>query len=263
MRSSVLAHGKVPANPESILGYRETVTANQTKKGVLADDLSVLRGCDELWVFTDFKPNEINIPQLAEGVLVELLYFLMHRSPNAVQFIPVAGLFSGVSKPLPFPFSYDKTVSLLAKRQGEMLLRVIETSTEKTRADRQLAYHIVDPLDFKYSHWLRPEAYKQGFAPVIPSLAVEIRDAWPSKRAVAQVFIAWLKLMELASCAWLYPSLDRSNAFSRVTYLMESHWRCSRSKFNLSQKSWSDYSIPKAVDPAGWSLTRSKWLSES
>src|SRR5262245_25674467 len=43
MRQRVAAEGHIAANPDSILGYKETCENRHTKTGVLLDDLAVLR----------------------------------------------------------------------------------------------------------------------------------------------------------------------------------------------------------------------------
>jgi len=255
MRSSVLCQGKVPANPESILGYKETVTANQVKRGVLLDDLSVLKGCDELWVFTDLSPDEDSIPRIAEGVLVELLYFLQKRSANSVHFVALSDSLRGNTTLRSYPFSFEQTLSLLEKEQAGELVEIATSASGQQCQGRPIAYHIVDPLDFKYSHWLRPQAYSRGTAPLVPAFAVEVRDAWP-EQSRGQIVLAWLKLMELADIAWMYPGMDKERGSSRMTKLMEAIWRRQRPTTIVTERFWSEYSIPKATLPEVWALTK-------
>src|ERR1700726_964134 len=44
MRRFVLGRGGVPANPDSVLGYKDTVENRVGKRGVLLDDLAILNG---------------------------------------------------------------------------------------------------------------------------------------------------------------------------------------------------------------------------
>lgn len=256
MRRLVLHNGAVPANPESVLGYKDTVMAHLDKRGVLMDDLAVLRGCDELWVFTDLPPEPASVQHLAEGVVIELLFFLKRRSQDRVRFVSPRGLIQGALGELtPYNFSYQETQDALLSTQRS---GVLELANSRSRIDRELPpvlLYITDPLDFKYSGWLRERAYSGGRAPLIPYLAVELKDLEPSAASLEQIVTAWVRLCDLATYACVLPPMAHRRGPSALATLLERLWLRNRSGDTLQQKSWQEFAIPKAKAGALWAIT--------
>jgi hypothetical protein len=260
MRSFVMEKGHVPANPENILGYVETVSHRLTKQGVLMDDLAVLRTCDELWVFTDYQPDLSALSNLAEGVLVELLYFLKRKVDAQVYFVSPIALLEGRGVALcRFPYSYAQSKDALHPDLRDGVLELANSGSLVDEALPQVVYHIHDPLDFKYARWLRQCGYRRDKAPLVPGLAIEIDDRWEkaaSLVSLGKTLVAWAKLMEIASCAYLLPPFTQSRAPSVVSEVLRSIW-CERNAANtLSTKRWTEYPIPKARQGARWPLTK-------
>ena len=119
MRRHCLRHGAIPADPESILGYRDTVENRITKRGVLRDDLAVLRSCDELWIFTDLDPTPQGLSDLAEGVRVELSFFLRLHPQRAVKVVSVSDLLQG-NRPTVTDLLLGPSISQLIDPDGEI-----------------------------------------------------------------------------------------------------------------------------------------------
>jgi len=257
MRKRVIAEGLVPANPDSVLGYKDTVTARQTKEGVLLDDLSVLRGCDELWVFTEIPPALDRIRELAEGVLVELLYFLRRYSEKSVRFVRIGTtvLEGSTSALQAFPFSYDETVEALADDQRVDVLRLANSGVEVDRRLRSLTYYLFDPLDYKYGPFVRERGYEKDKCPLVPYLAVHPEDFEKPDTALASALIYWAKLMSLAGSCKKLPSLDASRETSQVVSVLERVWlRLPRSN-QIVEESWEHFRVPKASQRGKWAIT--------
>jgi hypothetical protein len=256
MRAYCIAEGVVPANPENILGYKETVTARLSKRGVLLDDLSVLRRCDQLWVFTDCPPEPQSVRDLAEGVVVELLYFLKRHPDAPVFFIGVSGLAAGLRPPRSrYDATYEETKGCLDPNQSQVL-DVANSSGSVDRELAELVYFVFDPLDAKYMHWLRPKAYDEGELPLVPLLAVEPQDCVTPGERWATAAVCWWRLSELTGRACVLPSLDGARNPSTIATILERLWLQTHAAPTLTRRSWRDFAIPKARVGSRWPLTK-------
>jgi hypothetical protein len=257
MRTFALTRDCVPANPESILGYKDTVSARLNKSGVLRDDLSVLRRCDQLWVFTEKPVDPRSLQSIAEGVVVEILYFLKRQTVPCVYFVSPISLLRGEQPNLlPYEYSYDESKQALHPEQRE---GVLELANSGGRIDRELppiAYHIHDPLDFKYAGWLRPRAYQDNYAPLVPGLAVHLRDLGGHLNSLSKILISWARLCDLATHAWVLPSMEHKYSPSIISALLERVWVRTHNASTLRKRQWSEYGIPKAIMGDRWPLTK-------
>lgn len=252
MRRHVISLGGVPANPESVLGYRDTVMARLTKRGVLLDDITVLSGCDEMCVFTELRPELASISSLAEGVVTELLFFLKRKPHARIRFVsPVALLRSEAPAPQEYPYSYKETHDALHTDQREGILDLANSGNKVDSELRTIAYHIMDPLDFKYAQWLRSHGYNEHQVPLIPGLAIDVGDA-PSGQIVA----AWATLLRLAHRAATFPMMDPRRTPSTIATLLELLWLRIHGAGTISRYTWTDYPIPKAQLGNRWPLTK-------
>jgi hypothetical protein len=257
MRTHALLQGCVPANPESILGYKDTVTARLEKAGVLRDDLSVLRRCDQLWVFTEEQPVPDALQNLAEGVVVELLYFLKRRPTSPVYFVSPLSRVCGEQPPLiQYNYSYSDSKQALHPEQREGVLDLANSGAKVDKELSPIAYHIYDSLDFKYAHWLRPRAYEDGCVPLVPGLAIHLRDLGGKSDTLAQILISWAKLCEIATYAWIIPSMDASRVPSAIVALLERVWLRTHGAETIRRRQWIEYPIPKARLGTKWPLTK-------
>jgi hypothetical protein len=257
MRNIVLMQGKVPANPESILGYMDAVIARQTKRGVLLDDLAVLHGCDELWIFTDCPCHPCAVRDLAEGVVVELLYFLKRKPSPQVTFVsPTEMLRNGSPQLQRYCYDYDMTKSELEDAQRATILELANSGLEVDKHLCPIEYYIFDPLDFKYARWLRPRAYEDKRVPLVPSLAIELFDLSNDHQAIARLLIAWARLSSLATYAKVLLPMDMRRSPSAIGRLLEMLWLRLKGPTNLEYANWSDYPIPKARQGRAWPLTK-------
>ena len=257
MRSFALLHDCVPANPESVLGYKDTVMARLTKAGVLQDDLTVLRGCDQLWVFTEEVARPESLQSLAEGVVIEVLFFLKRQRGPKVYFISPLSFLRGDRPPLiPFEFSYNECESALHSEQRDGVLELANSGMLVDKKLSSLIYHIYDPLDFKYAHWLRAYAYEGKRVPLVPGLAIGLADLGRSYEALGQILAAWVKLCQIATYAFLLPPMDSKRTQSSVAAILERVWLRTHSAETIQRRSWSSYPIPKARVGNRWPITK-------
>lgn len=268
MRSYGLARSIAPANPESILGYKDAVCTYGQKSGVLLADLAILRRCAALWVFTDARPDPRSVTRnLAEGVIVELLFYLWaskdgQRPPP--EFVPKNSLF-GAGKPRKlYNFNYEDTLAELGPDQ-QGIVRFFEELDKGIHSLPSIIYFARDPLDGKYVHWLRAGAYAQpNRIPLVPSLAIEFQDAAGISLPVrtrglgrlAYVTAMWTRLMDLADELWILPPMELGRYESYTTELLAQVWLTyGGSRQPAQRRTWKEFEIPKATMGAHWSLT--------
>lgn len=261
MRRYILRLGDVPANPPSILGYKETVEARLTKDLVLRDDLAILARCDELIVFTDLPCSSKAVDSLAEGAIAELLFFLKRQPGKPVSFVSPLDLAVGLPHEAKlYKFDYEETLGSLDSSLKDGLLDMLEPLFSETIALPCLLYHVYDPLDFKYAPWLRVQPYSEGLVPLVPGLAVELLDAPEGKESLGTVVGSWLKLVEICDQARFVESMDIDVGVSAIADLMLRRWASLSSGAPPDFKRWDYYSIPKARMGARWPLTEREAL---
>jgi len=258
MRRVVLAAGGVPANADSILGYKDTVEAHVHKASVLLDDLAILRSCDQLWVFTDCTPDLTGVNNLAEGILVELLYFL--RSGKGLpKFVGVSKILRGGDIMLhEFAHSYDETIRAIDPLRRDKLAAVVSQAVSHEPSLPTLAFHICDPLDFKYAHWLRSRAYGWDRLPLVPGLAIEMADFPPTTAGLGHLVLTWARLAALASEAWWFDGAEINRPQSAIAKLLRECWSLTRPENTVIHKRWPEYPIPKAHIGPAWSIVGSE-----
>ncbi|MBI2709774.1 MAG: hypothetical protein HYX34_08765 [Actinobacteria bacterium] len=258
MRRYCLRHGAVPANPESILGYRDTVEKRISKQGVLRDDLGVLDRCDELWVFTDLGPHAGDLASLAEGVRVELAYFLRRSPGAAVKIVPVGALLAGAD---PEPLRIDGTspeFQRLIDPQGEISRFLSGDLVQDGRALPSVAFVAFDVLDSKYMHWLRPYALTFDKVGLVPGLAVELGDVAAAHGDLGCLLVSWANLVRLAQEFWLFPAMDTTRPSGLIPELLLHVWTELRPGGTMRCQAWRDVRVPKALLGAAWPLTSSE-----
>ena len=78
--SAMAAHAssrdRIAINPEACLGYKSAVDSLILKKNVLLFDVSLLEKADELWVYTRQSPMSPDWTRLAEGVIIEIIWYI-------------------------------------------------------------------------------------------------------------------------------------------------------------------------------------------
>jgi hypothetical protein len=258
MREAVIANGMVPANPDSVLGYKDTLGFRQSKQGVLLDDLSVLRGCDEIWIFTEHPALPESISKLAEGVLVELLYFLKRYPKRTVKFVKLSTLATGQSAPqaAEWALNYEETASFLDDSQRREILMLANSGLETDRRLRTVRYYLHDPLDYKYARFVRSEGYSESEIPLLPQLAVRAEDFADRSIALASVIVHWASLMRLASHCTGLRSLDSSRGPSQIVEVLERVWLRSLGSTSVVEGDWTRYKVPKASQKDRWAITQ-------
>lgn len=257
MRRLVAAHGHVPANPDSILGYKDTLKFRQTKRGVLLDDLSVLRGCDELWIFTEMDLPIEKVPLLAEGVLVELFYFRRRHPDRAVRVINIADAVFETSKAeaILLEASYEELVAALGGDQRDEILKLSNSGVKVDRELRSINYFISDPLDYKYARFLREHGYATNVCPLIPYLAVRPEDFQDQGTSLIDCLLSWARLMSLASTCTKLPGLDPDRPTSQIVEVMERVWLRKLGSNRIDEGTWTEFHVPKANQGERWAIT--------
>jgi hypothetical protein len=198
MRQRVIDEGSVPVEPEAILGYKDLVDVHGRKDAVLDDDLSLLKSCDELWLFTDLTPDPESLSRLAEGALIELLFFLRVRPAGIVRFVCARGLLEpGRATLQTFNYDFHACFSALLVDQRGGVLPFLALAYETQL--RPVHLFIIDPLDTKYSRWLRSWAYAERLVPLVPQLAVRAGDtAVRRDHPLDCLLVSWALLQRLA-----------------------------------------------------------------
>lgn len=256
MRRYVIEMGHIPVNPESVIGYKDAVDAHGDKRGVIMDDLSVLKGCNALWVFTELAPNPDDVRCLAEGVIIELLFHLHRDAPNDVRFVSTSALLNGDAEiGSEYRYTFEETLHALGDDQSDDIMHFVNSRNAIETKLRPVVYHMVDPLDFKYAHWLRPRAYSDFHVPLVPGLAVEIDDSRDLPEAHATTLVAWAKLCSLATFARVFTSVESTREPSVVSALLKAVWLETQPNNTLIETSWQDYPIPKIQNASGWPIT--------
>ncbi|MBI1308952.1 MAG: hypothetical protein GC129_03695 [Proteobacteria bacterium] len=261
MRRLVIAEGGVPVNPDSVLDYRETVLGRQTKRGVLLDDLAILRGCDQLWIFCDQHPSAEGLRALAEGVLVEILFFLKRKPQAPVFFLSAQSLLTGGNNvKTPLEMSYEDAKAALPE---ETAVGVLELANSGIKTDKELPssiYYILDPMDYKYARFILPRAYQRAtpretFVPLVPYLAVQVGDAERGILGLGQIVLSWVRLAHLGAVCTMLPCLDAGRRESAIAKLLHTIWLRQNRPGPVNEDAWRAYGVPKANQGALWPIT--------
>ena len=258
MRHSAMGAGYAPANPESILGYKQAVDAHQSKKEVLLDDLAVVQRSDALWVFTDVDPTPTSVAAgLAEGAVLELLWFLKSRPGLPVHFVPTSSLFGQGVENARYRADLHETELALHQSGLSEIVRLVAAVLNGESRLRPIVYFLHDPLDGKYVDWLRAGAYARSHVPIVPSLAVELRDASGLSlgEPFAATLAAWVSLMTLADEAWHLPPHDSNRLESPLVRLLRLCWETTKAS-TVRNEGWAEYQIPKTLQGGRWPVSR-------
>lgn len=88
--------GNVPIHPILTLNYYiSTISHNNNKKEIVRDCFSLMKDCEELWVFdeklptfnkNDHSSDKKHISDFPEGVLAEILWWLRYRKTSPIRF---------------------------------------------------------------------------------------------------------------------------------------------------------------------------------
>lgn len=257
MRQYVINSKYTPVNPESVLGYRNTVMRTQSKRGVLIEDLSILRKCQELWIFSDVSNDLDGISSLSEGVLTELVYFLCrHDYEPKVKLISLEKILRGVfEEPVEISITYELLKERLVTTNKEGVLDIanngfcIEKDLKFTRC------YIIDPLDFKYHDWIRRSHKTIDELSVIPGTIVETSDFSPSTLNLGMVLINWWNLTKhLCDSCTLMTTLDKDKSNSMISEIFSRLWKIDKnSKIDIF--AWDSFNVLKSVQKDKWPIT--------
>lgn len=262
MRKAVLAHNKVPVNPDSVLNYYLTVRAHSNKRDVLVDDLSILKSCTELWVFTEVEAKPESISQLAEGVLIELLFFKKRHEDLPVYFVNPIELMT-CSKPnlQQFAASFQECKDSLLPDQ----LEVCEMANGNYTIDselRKVLYFIADPLDCKYVDWSRTWSFahldgnpKKSHVPLAPWTTTRIGDLESTAHDLGKIVASWAVLMRLADHCYLTKPMTRNCNHPKTMVLFRKLWSILHPGVDSEKIYWRQLGVPKAKQGKKWPIT--------
>jgi hypothetical protein len=259
MRQFVLSKGKVPANPESILGYKNVVDRRQTKMGVLIEDVSILKKCKELWIFSDVKNSIEGLGSLAEGVLVELAYFLYRRPMSDIKLVSISKLMKGEEQVIcDIQVSFDDLKSELIKSNRENIITIANSGHEFDNELKPLRFFITDPLDFKYYDWIR--CNKDGKCiPLVPGTVIETSDFIQNRENIGKIVVCWAILMKtLTECCTYIPSMEKHNTESVIQQAFIRFWKTINDPKNIEapRKGWEDLNVLKSIQKDRWPVTQ-------
>ncbi|MGO4186822.1 hypothetical protein [Pseudarthrobacter sp. TAF60_1] len=253
MRKYAISQGRLPLNPESIVGYRDSVLAYQSKSGVLLADIAALSRCDEMWIFSTALPALESVGSLAEGVAVELLFYLENRrrqgNESAVYWVDVNHLVADSVTPAlaKLNFPVDLVRRVLSKDNPEVV-SFVDRILGGSQALPRVAFCLHDPLDSKYADWLGAGAHLKGYVPLVPSKAIELGDG-----PTDLVLFLWLGLLRYADEVWSFPSVE-TRSLSRFQSFLG---RIAIEHLGMVEipQSWAEFDVPKIKYGDSWPLT--------
>lgn len=260
MRKFTLNNLRVPANPESILGYKNVVSRYQNKYNVLLDDLAILQCCDELWVFTDCSGRLEDILKLPEGVLIEIAFFLKRRAAPSIIFIPITSIIKGIKpKYVELNISFEELEVALKKSDKAEIIDMANNDFKIDNDLKNLVFYISDPLDFKYAEWLRDGKYNaQDEIALVPGLASKISDLNPGYINIGRVILSWAMLLRKLSRkkAFYLDSIDDGRKPSLISEALKKYCIQLKGAGYLENKKWSSFNIPKIIQKSKWPITK-------
>lgn len=253
MRKYAILQGRLPMNPESIVGYRDSVLAYGGKAGVMRADLAALARCDEMWIFSTTVPTADSVGSLAEGVAIELLFYLENKDQlgdqPAVYWVDASQLLSSGTAPslmrLDLPAGRVRHHLLVDNPE---VVSFVDRALAGTQALPRIAFCLHDPLDSKYVDWVSAGAHLRGFVPVVPSKTIELGDA-----PTAKVLYMWSMLLRYADEMWIFPSIEQRSVSQFQEFLREFGVK----SLNLTEihMKWADFDAPKVKYGERWPLT--------
>lgn len=253
MRKYAILQGRLPMNPESIVGYRDSVLAYGGKAGVMLADLAALARCDEMWIFSTTAPTADSVGSLAEGVAIELLFYLENKEQlgdqAAVYWVDASQLLSSGTAPrlmrLDLPVNRVRHRLWLDNRE---VVSFVDRALGGAQVLPRVAFCLHDPLDSKYVDWVSAGAHLRGFVPVVPSKTIELGDA-----PTARVLYLWAMLLRYADEMWIFPSVEQRSPSQFQEFLRELGVK----NLNLTEipMNWADFDAPKVKYGERWPLT--------
>lgn len=260
MRKYTLNNKRIPANPESILGYKNVVSRYLNKNLVLLDDLAILQNCDELLVFTDYSTRLEDVLRLPEGVLIEIAFFLKRRLKPSISFISISKLLRGAEADcLEFDISFDQLEDALKQTERAEIIDMANNDFKVDSDLKSLVYYITDPLDYKYSEWLRDGKYNANDEiGLVPGLTVRVTDLEPGVENLGGIVLSWAVLLKKLSKkrAFWMDSFENNRSPSLICEALKKFCIQLKGANYLETRKWSNFSIPKSLQKERWPITR-------
>jgi hypothetical protein len=258
MRIYCIKRELIPVHPESILGYYETLTARLTKLGVLRDDLALLQKCDQIMIFSDLAPELDSLNEMAEGVLVELCFFMLLNGGGGVSFVPLIPILHHDERdPIAVNWSISDVLNALDPHLRHDILEFLGgESLSIIQSIPAVAYAITDVLDSKYYRWIRPYTMREfDIVTVVPGLAVDVSDCLSTRGGMSCLLVSWIHLMKLTSRAFVFDPMNKQHGIGNVQELLGRCWDARANRGLLCELTWGQLAIPKAILGDAWPIS--------
>lgn len=254
--SAMAAHAssrdRIAINPEACLGYKSAVDSLILKKNVLLFDVSLLEKADELWVYTRQSPMSPDWTRLAEGVIIEIIWYIRRchdrRVMPRLSFVDMNAVSIGLDPdPVPVDISLNRLLKDVKFDAPEAWSVVSEYRDGEAKP---VAVPIYALQDAKNSFWVREWLINEGYAPIVPTLAFE--SSAPSRlRTLAEGWV-WALLNADAVIEFSQMNGDRSYLLDYLQTFCAAHG------IETKHVDWTRVRAPKALQGADWPITSSE-----
>ena len=252
MAAHTSSHDRIAINPEACLGYKSAVDSLILKKNVLFFDVSLLEKADELWVYTRQSPMSPDWTRLAEGVIIEIIWYIRRchdrRVMPRLSFVDMNAVSIGFDPdPVPVDISLNRLLKDVKFDAPEAWSVVSEY---RDGGAKPVAVPIYALQDAKNSFWVREWLINEGYAPIVPTLAFD--SSAPTRlRTLAEGWI-WALLNADVVVEFSQMNGNHSHLLGYLRVLCTSHG------IETKQVDWTRVRAPKAIQGADWPITSSE-----
>lgn len=249
MAQHAARRGHIAISPEACLGYKTAVDVLKIKRNVLYHDVSLLAKADEVWVYTTEDPDSFDWRDLAEGVAIELAWYVFRckreQSVPRIFFVDACGMALG-NDPDPRPISVDSDTF-------EYQIRAVipEACNVADRFYRSGSAPVAVPIfalqDAKNGPWVRQWLISEECAPIVPTIAFEPI----SRDGIQRLAEGWVWSLRHADRIVMFRQMNGDRSVL-LTYL-ESF--CRSLDREVETVAWSRVQAPKALQGSEWPIT--------
>ena len=252
MAEHVSSRGKIAISPEACLGYKSAVDTLILKKNVLHYDVSLLEKADELWVYTNESPTSPDWARLAEGIVIEIVWYVRRcqdrRVAPRLSFVDMTSFSVGLNPdPVPVEMSLGRLLEDLRFAAPEAWSVVSEY---RDGGAKPVAVPIYALQDAKNSFWVREWLINEGYAPVVPTLAFE--SSAPSQ--LTTLAEGWVWALLNADVVIEFSQMNGDHSYL-LDYLQAF---CTAHDIETKHVDWTRVRAPKALQGADWPITSSE-----
>ena len=249
IRARIMREGKLALNPEHALGYYVSTHAHSDRKfDVMRDCLALVDAAEEFSVFVDGDYQELPIPNLSEGILVEILYYLQKQQGVATIYWELLDRCYEKGQESLKSMSLD--VPTFQKILGERFSG-IESALRKIIAKPlpPLVHIVMSDKNIKYADWVRIATYERGLVPIIPQLIMP-QSAYLVEGHLDSYKEDYAALQSSIDSKWFIVS----DVNERKEFLKNYQ------HIGYESNDIRDFNVPKYVNPKNWSLTQEESL---